>query len=71
MGLGVNLLNRGKGAEAYTVLEKALPIFQENHVDFMVSNTLIHLGNAALALNDLPGARAYLERAMQVAETVG
>ena len=55
-------LNRGNGAEAFPVLEKALELFQEMHFTFIVPNAMIHLANAALALGDIPAARATWNR---------
>lgn len=71
LGQGVLLLNRGQAAEARTNLERGLEIFREIPFPFFISNSLIHLGNAALALGDIPGARAYLEQAMPLAQAVG
>jgi len=68
---GVIMLNRGEGMEAHTILERALALFQELNLSFMVSNSMIHLANASLAMNDIPGAQAYLEKALPIAEEVG
>ncbi|RPJ42208.1 MAG: hypothetical protein EHM21_13105, partial [Chloroflexi bacterium] len=68
---GLLMLHRGNGTEAFPSLENALTLFQEMNFNFFVANTLIHLGNASLASNDVRGAQAYLERATPLAEQVG
>jgi predicted ATPase len=71
LGNGIALLNRGSGEKALASLESALSLFQQMKIDFFIANTRIHLGNAALALNDPQGAEASLQQALPIAEQVG
>lgn len=71
MGMGVVQLNRGDAAAARPFLQGCLEIFRGIQFVFGISNSLIHLANASLALGDIPAARAYLEQAMPVAQGIG